>query len=119
MSRKSPMRTSRMTITFLACVLMVYACTALLSGVHAASPEDALWAGAVLGLAYLILRPVLRVLTLPIGCLTLGLSNFVIDVVLLMACDGWIDGFMIDGVGWAAAASLCVNAVVLLAGGWK
>ena len=81
--------------------------------------EDALFAGAVLGLAYLIIRPILRFLTLPIGCLTLGLSNFVIDTILLMVCDGWIEGFAIDGIGWAAAAALCVNAVVLIAGGWK
>lgn len=119
MSRSNPMRTSRMTITFLACVLMVYASTTLLEGVHAAEPQDALWTGAVLGLAYLAARPVLRLLTLPIGCLTLGVSNFVIDVALLMLCDGWIDGFRIDGVGWAAAVSLCVNVVVLIAGGWK
>ena len=72
MSGRSPMRSSRMTITFLSCVLMVYACTALLSGVHASSPEDALWAGAVLGLAYLIVRPVLRVLTLPVAALLWG-----------------------------------------------
>ena len=113
------MRASRMTVTFLACVLMAYGCTMILDGVHAASAEDALFAGAVLGLAYLIIRPVLRLLTLPIGCLTLGLSNFVIDTALLMICDGWIEGFAIDGIGWAAAAALCVNAVVLIAGGWK
>lgn len=119
MGRSNPMRSSRMTITFLACMLMVYACTALLEGVHAGSPQDALWAGAVLGIAYLIIRPILRLLTLPVGCLTLGISNFVIDVALLMLCDGWIGGFAIDGIGWAAATSLCVNAVVLIAGGWK
>ena len=114
-----PMRASRMTITFLACVLMMYACTELLDGVHAQAPENALLTGAMLGLAYLIMRPVLRLLTLPIGCLTLGISNFAIDVVLLMLCTDWIEGFTIDGIGWAAAASLCVNAVVLIAGGWK
>ena len=120
MSRKdNPMRASRMTITFLACVLMAYACTMLFDGVHAASIEDAMFAGAVLGAAYLVIRPVLRLLTLPIGCLTLGISNFVIDIVLLMMCDGWIEGFAIDGIGWAAVSALCVNAVVLIAGGWK
>lgn len=119
MSRKNPLRASRMTVTFLACLLMTYACTILLDGVHAASFEDALWAGAVLGAAYLVIRPVLRLMTLPIGCLTLGLSNFVIDTALLMICDGWIDGFAIDGVGWAAGAAICINAVVLIAGGWK
>ena len=116
---KNPMRTSRMTVTFLACVLMVYACTVLLEGVHAGAPEQAIWAGAILGLAYLVVRPLVRLCTLPLGCLTLGLSNFVVDVVLLMLCDSWIEGFQIDGIGWAAAASACVNAVVLIAGGWK
>ncbi len=119
MSRENPLRASRMTVTFLACVLMTYGCTMLLDGVHAAQPNDALWTGAVLGLGYLVARPVLRLLTMPVGCLTLGLSNFVIDVALLMLCDSWIAGFQIDGVLWAAAASFVINAVVIIAGGWK
>lgn len=116
---KNPMRSSRMTVTFLACMLMPYACTVILDGVHADSVQEAVLTGAVLGIVYLAARPVLRLCTLPVGCLTLGLSNFAIDVLLLLLCDRWMPGFQIDGPGWAAAASVCINAVVLIAGGWK
>lgn len=119
MRRENPLRTSRATITFLACVLMTYACTVLLNGVHADSPQDALWAGAILGVGYLLVRPILRILTMPVGCLTLGLSNFVIDVALLLLCDTWIAGFAIDGILWAMVASLCINSVTWIAGGLK
>jgi hypothetical protein len=34
---------------------------------------------AALGIVYLLVRPVLRILTLPIGCLTLGLFGFGLD----------------------------------------
>ena len=123
MSRKnrneSPMRSSRMTMTFLACLLMPYACAQLLEGVHAESLQAALLVGAALGVAYLILRPLLRLLTLPIGCLTLGISNFVIDVAILYLLAGAVDGFTIESVVYAALAALLVDAVVLIVGGWR
>lgn len=117
--KENPMRASRMTVTFLACMLMTYACCELLDGINAQTPQAALLAGAALGIAYLILRPVLRLLTIPIGCLTLGLSNFAIDIGLLYLCSALVSGFAVDGILWAAGASLAINAVVLIAGGWK
>ena len=121
MSKKedNPMRSSRLTVTFLACLLMPYACAQLLEGVHAESLQTALMVGAALGVAYLLVRPVLRLVTLPIGCLTLGVSNFVIDVAILYLLALRLEGFAIDSVVYAAIAAAAVDAVVLIVGGWR
>ncbi len=113
------MRSSRMTMTFLACLLMPYACAQILEGVHAGSLQAALMVGAALGAAYLVLRPVLRLVTIPIGCLTLGISNFVIDVVLLHLLAGAVEGFAIDSLVFTALSALLIDAVVLIVGGWR
>ena len=116
---KNPMRSARLTVTFLACVLTTYACTELLDGVHADSMEAALMTGCVLGLGYLLMRPILRLLTVPLGCLTLGITNFVIDVLLLTGSARLIEGFSIDGVIPAVLAALIIDIVVLITGGRK
>ena len=114
---ENPMRASRLTMMFLSCLLMTYASSEMLPGIHAETAAAALMTGAVLGLAYIVLRPVLRLLALPVGCLTLGLSGFVIDTVLLMICAQLIEGFSVEGLIWAAAAAIMIDIVAVIAGG--
>ena len=45
----------------------------------------------VLGIANAVLRPMLKLLTLPLSCLTFGLFAFVINAVLF-----WLAGFVAD-----------------------
>jgi Membrane protein of unknown function. len=39
--------------------------------------------GGILGLAHILLRPILRIVSAPLGCLTLGAFGFVIDIALI------------------------------------
>ena len=69
------------TIIFLCCLLAVPT-VAMAMGVYPMDAgldvlKPALLVGALLGLAHLVLRPVLRLLFAPIGCLTLGLFGAV------------------------------------------
>lgn len=106
-------------ITFMCCVLSMATLPYLLPGVTAAEPSAAVAAGVILGLAYLVIRPVMRILTLPVGCLTLGLFNLVIDVALIYLSSQLIDGFMVDGIMNTILSAVLVNSVCAIVGGFR
>ncbi|MBQ8954670.1 MAG: phage holin family protein [Clostridia bacterium] len=106
-------------VTFLCCVLGVPTCAKMLPGIAAADVMASLQAGVLLGVAYLLLRPGLKLLTLPIGCLTLGLTNFAIDVGLLYGCAYLIEGFSVESVVSAIGTALLINGISAIAGGFK
>jgi putative membrane protein len=70
--------------------------------------RSALWASFVIGIANILIWPLLMFLTLPINILTLGLFTFVVNGAVLMICAGLIKGFELKG--WFAAI---IGAVVL------
>ena len=114
-------RGSRSTIIFLACTLAVPT-VAVMMGVYGGRPTlqpamPALVTGALLGAAHLVLRPVLRLVFAPVGCLTLGLSGIAIDVGLLYLCDHLVKGFAVPGVLYALVTALLINAVCAVAAG--
>lgn len=110
---------SGVAITFLCCVLGVPTCVKILPGIAASDVAASLQAGILLGAAYLLLRPALKLLTLPIGCLTLGLTNFAIDVGLLYGCAYLIEGFSVENVVAAIGAALLINGISAFAGGFR
>ena len=105
------MRMSRTAATFWIGVLSMPVCVKLLDGFHADSLGASLAVGVALGLAYVLIRPLLKLLTLPIGCLTLGLFGFVIYAGLILFCARLFPGFSVDGFGWALAAALFISLI--------
>ena len=68
--------------------------------------------GALLGAAQLILRPVLRLITAPLGCLTLGLTGTAIDVGLIYLCARFTSGITrAPGLLYAVLTALSINFV--------
>jgi len=67
---------------------------------------------AVLSLFHLTLRPLLVILTIPITIVSLGLFLLVINAALALLADRLIDGFSIDGFGWAILFSLILSVMV-------
>lgn len=110
---------NRYAVVFLCCVLAMPTCTHMLSGFYSESLRISLFMGALLGMAHLLIRPVLRILTAPIGCLTLGLIQPVIDVALIYACDRAVDGFSVTDPLHALLAVVLINAVTFIAAGRK
>lgn len=110
-NRKPPRR----TLVFLTCVLAVPTVACLLYGM----PQSADWetfspllsCGCVLGLAHLLLRPLLRIITAPLGCLTLGLSGTAIDIALIYLSARFVPGFVVPGFFYALVTALTINAV--------
>ena len=79
--------------------------------------RPALATGTLLGLAHIVLRPVLRLLTAPLGCLTFGLFGFVIDVGLLYACGAFVAGFEVFSPLYAVLTAALINTVCAVAAG--
>lgn len=102
---------------FLCCVLAVPTCVYMFDGIYAKDAGTALAAGVLLGLAHLVVRPVLRLLSAPIGCLTLGLFGFLLDVGLLYGCAYLVPDFAIANVWHAVLSAILVNATCLIAAG--
>ena len=65
----------------------------LVPGIHVASIWIALIAAVVIGLANMLIRPILVILTLPVTILTLGLFIFVINGVLFWVVGNFLQGF--------------------------
>ena len=75
-----PMRKgSKSAIVFACCLLAMPTCVKLLDGFHAENMESALVMGALLGALHVAVRPILRVVSIPLGCLTLGLIQPLIE----------------------------------------
>ena len=81
--------------------------------------RPALLVGGMLGLAHILLRPLLRLLFAPVGCLTLGLFGLVIDVALIYIAASAVPGFRVPGFLYALLCALVINAVCAVAGGRK
>lgn len=110
-------RKGRRAVVFACCVLAMPTCVKLLSGFHAEDMTCALAMGVLLGIAHVIVRPVLRIVSAPIGCLTLGLIQPVIDMGLIYACDHFVEGFEVVAPGHALLAVFLINIVGFIAAG--
>jgi putative membrane protein len=98
-----------MAFRFCGCVVAMPLCAWLLPGVHATDPTSAWMMGIVLGLLYLLLRPIAKLILTPFNCLTFGLLGFVVDALLVQLAARQMDSFSIDSFWWALAASLVVT----------
>jgi putative membrane protein len=92
----------------------------ILSGVSfGGSAWTVLWAALVFGVLNTILKPLLKLLTLPFAVLTLGIAWFFVSMLMLWLTALLVGGFDIRGFGtyvWATiivwATNLIVDAVL-------
>lgn len=93
---------------FCATVVAVPLAVWILPGVQAASWEIAWIAGALLGIVFLVLRPIIKLLLTPLNCLTFGLVGFFADVAFVHLTAGWVHGFIIENLVWSALTALII-----------
>ena len=72
-------------------------------------------AALVLGLVNAFIRPVVKLLTLPLTCLTLGLFSLVINAVLFWAVAAFVEGFAVEGAVAALFGSVAFSLVTAVA----
>lgn len=87
--------------------LALLAVTYLVPDIHVSSFVYALIAAAVIGLANILIRPVLLILTLPVTILTLGLFILVINGLMF-----WLAGYFLQGFEVKTIAAGIIGAVV-------
>lgn len=88
-----------------------YGLSRVLSGVHIPDFKDALIFALVLALLNTFIKPLLVIFTFPITIITLGLFLFVINALIILLADKFMDGIKIDGFWWALIFSLILSVV--------
>ena len=83
----------------------------LLPGIHLSGFKAALLTAVVLGLINAVIKPVLKLLTLPLTIMTLGLFSLVLNALLIMLTARLVPGFQVQGFLWALAFSLVLALV--------
>lgn len=96
-------------ITWLVMAVSIVLAAYLLPGVIVVDYMTALIVAAVLGIINTIIRPILVFLTMPITILTLGLFIFILNALLIMIADRFVDGFGVQGFWWALIFSLVLS----------
>jgi putative membrane protein len=81
----------------------------LLPGVHVKDYWAALLVAFLLSIVNAIVKPILIVLTIPITVISLGLFLLVINALMILLVDYFIDDFSVDGFWWALAFSLILS----------
>lgn len=69
-----------------------------------------LWVALVFGLVNIFIKPIVKLLTLPMLLITLGLFAFVINAALLGLTAWLTDGLTVDGFFAALLGSLVISA---------
>ena len=93
---------------------MLAVLAAVLSGVHVADAGSLLLAAAVFGVLNTVLKPVLRLLSLPLAIVTLGVAWFFISMLMLVITKAIVGGFQIHGFWTLVDATLIVWLVNLV-----
>jgi len=81
----------------------------LLPGIALNNIYTALMLAFLLAILDATIKPLLIILTLPITILTLGLFLFVINTLIILAADYFIDGLKIDGFWHAMLFSILLS----------
>jgi putative membrane protein len=83
----------------------------ILPGVQVSGIVDALLVALVLSFLNTFLKPVLLILTIPVTLLTFGLFLLVINAIIIVVADVLLDGFNVNGFGWALLFSLILSVI--------
>ncbi len=104
----------RLGISWLTNALVLLIVDVLLTGVTASNVGSLLLAAAVFGVLNTVLKPLLRLITLPLAVLTLGIAWFFVSLLMLEITNWLVSGFSIDGFWTLVGATLIVWVVNLL-----
>ena len=97
----------KLLIGWLLSALALLAVAYLVPGIHVSSFMSALIAAAVIGLANILIKPILLILTLPVTIITLGLFIFVINGLLF-----WLAGYLLQGFDVKTITAGIIGAIV-------
>jgi putative membrane protein len=112
--RLDPPLPLRLAISWLTNALLLLIVDLLLTGVSASNAGSLLLAAAVFGVLNTVVRPVLRLITLPLAILTLGIAWFFVSMLMLEITNWIVSGFDVDGFWTVVGATLIIWVVNLI-----
>ena len=101
----------QLTLSWVANAIVLAIVTGVLSGVEVDSAGDLIRAALLFGILNTIVKPFIRLLTLPLAVVTLGLIWFGVAMLMLWLTDLLVDGFDIHGFRTLVYATIIVWAV--------
>ncbi|MGG5208187.1 phage holin family protein [Chryseobacterium sp. MIQD13] len=102
-------------IRLLITAIVAYLLTKVLPGVHFEGFSSAIIFAIVLGILNIFVKPILGLLGLPLTIITLGLFALVINALIILIADYFIDSMVVDGFWWALIFSVLLSFVTSLA----
>ncbi len=113
----------QLVLSWVANAVVLGIVTAVLSGVTADTAGDLIRAALLFGVLNTVLKPFLRLLTLPLAFITLGLIWFGVSMLMLWLTSVLVSGFSIHGfrtLVWATIIVWVVNVVLdFVPGPWR
>ncbi|GGG65644.1 MULTISPECIES: phage holin family protein [Epilithonimonas] len=97
----------RLLITAISAFLL----SKILTGVHFDTFGSTIIFAIVLGILNVFVKPILSILSLPITIITLGLFSFVINALMILLTDYFMDSMQVDGFLWALLFSILLSLV--------
>jgi putative membrane protein len=94
---RSPSLPVRLAISWGTNALVLAIVAGLLAGVTVSSVWALILAAAVFGVLNTMLKPLMRLVTLPLAILTLGIAWFFVSLLMLVLTNDIVDGFHIQG----------------------
>ena len=98
-------------IRWAASAIALYIVTQFVPGVSVNGVQAALLAALVIGLVNATLGTIIKLLTLPIGCLTLGISSLVVNALMFWLASNFVSGFHVNGFIAALLGSIAMSIV--------
>jgi putative membrane protein len=98
----------RLLISWLTNALVLAVVAGVLTGVHVNSAGALLAAAAVFGILNTLLKPLLRLVTLPVALITFGVAWFFVSLAMLALTRDIVSGFVLHGFWTLVKATLIV-----------
>jgi putative membrane protein len=116
-------RLQQLALSWAANAIILAVVGIVLGDVKVDAAADLVKAAALFGVLNTVVKPVIKLLTLPFAILTLGLAWFFVAALMLSITDWLVDGFEIEGFGTLIQATILVWIVNLvldyLPGPWR
>ena len=101
-------------LRILVTAVIAYILSRILRGIYIHDLWTAIGFSIVLAICNFLLKPLLVILTLPITILTFGLFLFVINAIIVLIAGKFVNGFHVDGFGWALLFSLLLSLITTI-----
>lgn len=101
----------KIIVTSFAIVISSYL---LSDGIHIDNYITAIFVAIVLSVLNIFLKPILILLTIPATIFSFGLFLLVINAFIIVIAANVVDGFRVDGFGWAFIFSIILSLVTFL-----